>query len=220
MLIHNKIDSTRANGPGNRAGLWLQGCSLGCKGCWNPKTHLFDISKDIDVFQLEDWIMGLKDVEGLTFSGGEPMQQAPAVWMLMKRVHDVRPDFSFGMYTGYTLNELNDNKWKWKSALDDSWVRGSVELWNKVREHLDFAILGRYNQMVQLKTSPLLGSSNQKIEFFTSRYSQKDLAPQQIEFTVTPQGITVTGFPVGMHAELDAQLNNVEDDEQGELACV
>jgi anaerobic ribonucleoside-triphosphate reductase activating protein len=217
MLIHGRLESSLVNGPGNRAVLWTAGCSLGCKGCWNPDTHLFDTKKDVDLFQLEAWILGLKDIEGVTISGGEPMQQAPAVWMLMDMVKRSRPDLSFGMYTGYSTKELEEGRWKWKSAIDASWVRGSAELWNQVNKHLDFAILGRYNQLVQLKTSPLLGSSNQEIKFFTERYSQKDLSPQSIEFTVDEKGITVTGFPVGMHKELDRLLG---DDEQGEVACV
>lgn len=217
MLIHDKIASTRANGPGNRAGIWVQGCSLGCKGCWNPNTHLFNAKQDVDIFAIEDWILGLKDIEGVTWSGGEPMQQAPSLWLVMKRVHEQRPDLSFGMYTGYTLGELQEGRWKWKSALDDSWVRGTADLWLKVKEHLDFAILGRYNQLVQVTDQPLIGSANQKVEFFTDRYSQKDLSQQVIEFTISPGKITTTGFPVGISEKLDEKLG---DDEQGELACV
>jgi len=27
------------NGPGKRAVVWVQGCTLGCPGCFNPQTH-------------------------------------------------------------------------------------------------------------------------------------------------------------------------------------
>jgi anaerobic ribonucleoside-triphosphate reductase activating protein len=41
MLLHALIPASRANGPGIRAVVFFQGCSLGCPKCWNPKTHHF-----------------------------------------------------------------------------------------------------------------------------------------------------------------------------------
>ena len=39
MRIHKIIQKTRANGPGLRFGIWVQGCSIQCPGCINPQTH-------------------------------------------------------------------------------------------------------------------------------------------------------------------------------------
>lgn len=41
MLIHSFVPASRANGPGLRAVVYVQGCSLKCHGCWNPDTHSF-----------------------------------------------------------------------------------------------------------------------------------------------------------------------------------
>jgi anaerobic ribonucleoside-triphosphate reductase activating protein len=41
MLIHGFLGASRVNGPGMRAVLYFQGCSLRCKSCWNPKSHPF-----------------------------------------------------------------------------------------------------------------------------------------------------------------------------------
>ena len=41
MLLHVLIPASRANGPGSRAVLFFQGCSIGCPKCWNPSTHQF-----------------------------------------------------------------------------------------------------------------------------------------------------------------------------------
>ena len=41
MLLHALIPASRANGPGIRAVVFFQGCSIGCPKCWNPSTHQF-----------------------------------------------------------------------------------------------------------------------------------------------------------------------------------
>ncbi len=42
MLLHAFVPASRAkNGPGLRAVIYFQGCSLHCAGCWNPDTHKF-----------------------------------------------------------------------------------------------------------------------------------------------------------------------------------
>jgi pyruvate-formate lyase-activating enzyme len=39
LNLHALWPRSRANGPGVRMVLWLQGCTLGCPGCFNPATH-------------------------------------------------------------------------------------------------------------------------------------------------------------------------------------
>ena len=41
MLLHAFVPASRANGPGLRAVVYFQGCSLHCANCWNPATHKF-----------------------------------------------------------------------------------------------------------------------------------------------------------------------------------
>lgn len=42
MLLHAFVPATRANGPGLRAVIYFQGCTLNCSGCWNRRTHKFE----------------------------------------------------------------------------------------------------------------------------------------------------------------------------------
>lgn len=196
MLIHGKIASSSVNGPGNRAVIWLQGCSLGCKGCWNPETHLFHEKTRISIGEIQDWIKDLKDIEGITFSGGEPMQQAPYLYVLLAWIKKNRPELSIGMYTGYNKRELENGSFKWKSATDADWIRGSQELWLEIRNYLDFAVTGRYVETMACHDEPLRGSKNQEVLFFTERYNQSDLPSQSAEISVSEDGlIQITGFP-------------------------
>ena len=41
MLIHGFVSASRVNGPGLRAVIYFQGCTLGCRDCWNPDSHPF-----------------------------------------------------------------------------------------------------------------------------------------------------------------------------------
>jgi anaerobic ribonucleoside-triphosphate reductase activating protein len=221
MLIHGKIDSSSVNGPGNRAVLWFQGCSLGCVGCWNPESHAFHEKKRTSIGEIQDWILGLKDVEGITFSGGEPMQQAPYLYALVSFIREKRPDLSIGMYTGYTKKELENGTFKWKSAYDAEWQRGSKQLWTAIRGHLDFAVIGRYVASLACHNEPLRGSSNQEVLFLTEKYKQADLSPQAAEITVDDSGdIQITGYPTEKFLEVMKENKPVAPMSRKPVPCV
>jgi len=109
MLVHGFVPVSRANGPGRRAVLWFQGCTLNCSGCWNPASHPFDGGSPTAVNDIIQRVIGLHragDIDGLTFSGGEPMQQACSVLELIEGLRAAgASSLSFGMFTGYTLQD-------------------------------------------------------------------------------------------------------------------
>lgn len=197
MLIHGKIRDSEANGPGHRAVIHFQGCSLGCKGCWNPESHAFNERTRTSITEIQDWITSLEGVEGITFSGGEPMQQAPYLYVLLAWIRKNRPDLTIGMYTGYTKKELENGRFKWMSATENGdWEKGSVELWNEINKHLDFAVVGRYIQSMACHDEPLRGSRNQEVLFYTDVYTAESLSPQMAEVTIGEDAlIQITGYP-------------------------
>lgn len=155
--MHAFVPASVSNGPGCRAVVWVQGCTLNCLGCFNPETHAQSGGTDISVNELFTRILALGDtIEGITVSGGEPLQQMEAVVELLKRVK-YNSDLSVVLFTGYELDEVR--------SLDDS---GCLE------ELTDVLIAGRYQQSNR-KGSGLLGSANQKAVFFGDRYSIADL---------------------------------------------
>jgi anaerobic ribonucleoside-triphosphate reductase activating protein len=145
-------------------------------------------------------------LEGITLSGGEPMQQASEIESLLDWVHYYAPSLSVGMYTGYTRKELDEGRFQ---VFDGQEMKpGSIATWRGIQKHLDFAVMGRYNQLLTSSAQPLCGSSNQKIEFFSDRYTLKDFEPQFVEITILPgaAGTTLTGFPIGIHEQVTASL--------------
>ena len=195
MLLHALVPASRANGPGLRAMVYFQGCSLHCEKCWNPTTHKF---RGVEVPVLEvaqrfEEASQFESLEGATFSGGEPMQQAEALLELMRKFRRTAPTASLGMFTGYTEGELTSGQFVTRLG---STVERRCELWRAVRELLDFAVMGRYDQ-TQPAIAPLRTSRNQRLELFSSRYQEGDFGPQLVEISIEESGNSVlTGFPV------------------------
>lgn len=197
MLINSRIENSRSNGPGARAVLWTAGCSLRCPGCWNPETHAFSNSKETDVYGLVDWVLSIEGIEGVTLSGGEPFQQAPALFLFVTLLKERRPDFSIGAYSGYTLEQLKAGRWKWKSAYNSDWVKGTGKLAEEILGKMDFLIAGRFVQELVVNDKPLCGSANQQVHFLSDRYTDADLQQNTVELIIDPKKntIQITGFP-------------------------
>jgi anaerobic ribonucleoside-triphosphate reductase activating protein len=101
-----------ALGPGRRLGVWVQGCPLACPGCiardtWDPAG-----GREVAVADLTAiWQAAVNDgADGLTVSGGEPLEQAPALAAFLRAADRVRRwadrELDFLVYTGYELDEL------------------------------------------------------------------------------------------------------------------
>ena len=156
MLLHAFVPATRANGPGLRAVIYFQGCTLNCSGCWNRRTHKFEGQEVAvrDVAQRFEEARRLEMLEGVTFSGGEPMQQAEELLNLMDAIRQAAPSVSFGVFTGYTEAELVTGQYVTRPKAAPERKR---DLWRGVQRLLDFAVMGRYDEtqpsMEPLRTS-------------------------------------------------------------------
>ena len=63
-----------ANGPGQRAVIWVQGCTIGCSGCYNSVTHPHKIQTITSPEKLANWINSIEDIEGIKTSIGKIIQ--------------------------------------------------------------------------------------------------------------------------------------------------
>src|SRR5947209_4026178 len=194
MLIHGFVNGSRVNGPGLRAVVYFQGCKLGCNHCWNPAAHTFT-GNERSIAEVTGLVLSAhqeRALEGVTFSGGEPMQQADALLALIESSRDRLAQLSFGMYSGYSEEELSSGRYWCRSELTQ---RAKKDIWRSIRGHLDFAVLGRYvaaqPSMLDLRTS-----ANQKLTLFSGRYREEDFDAQEVEVYVDAYGrVQVTGFP-------------------------
>lgn len=169
---------SRANGPGERFVLWVQGCPLACPGCWNPDTWGFSPRELHSTDALLALITATPGIDGVTFTGGEPFAQAPALAVLAREVQALR--LSVFVFTGYTMTELQ--------------MEGATALLAQT----DVLVSGRYVERLRANGLPWRGSSNQRVWFISDRYSPEDLTEVVTEeIWLDPMGGGVmTGFPL------------------------
>lgn len=81
-----------ANGPGVRVSLFVSGCTLQCKGCFNPESWDFDAGKPFTEETVETIFRYLDEpyVAGLSILGGDPLEESnvPVVTDLARRVKE------------------------------------------------------------------------------------------------------------------------------------
>ena len=177
LKVHDFIPRSASNGPGLRAVLWTQGCTLGCDGCFNPETHPPNGGFEVSVDEMVSRILPLaKTLEGMTISGGEPLQQARSVTALICRVRR-RTDLSIIVFTGYAWHEIRRNR-----------------MIDGLLKHVDVMVCGRFDQSVPVHDH-LSSSANQTVHLLSTRYALSDLdAVPDSEVIIGPAGvITISG---------------------------
>ncbi|MDR1119236.1 MAG: radical SAM protein [Bifidobacteriaceae bacterium] len=84
--VNRVLAPVTALGPGRRLGLWVQGCSLRCPGCASRDTWLRGGGTTVAVTELAADLADRVEagsLTGLTVTGGEPLDQAPALKRLI-----------------------------------------------------------------------------------------------------------------------------------------
>ncbi len=146
---------TRTNGPGWRAAVWVQGCTIRCPGCFNPDTHPHERRRLWQPEKLAAHLME-GEVEGISVSGGEPFEQAAACARLASEAR--RLGGSVVTYSGYTFAHLK------RSLLPE--VRALLEV-------TDLLIAGPYVAALATDGRGWHGSRNQEFVFLTRRYDER-----------------------------------------------
>lgn len=93
-------------GPGRRLGIWLQGCSIHCKGCIAPENQPFDENFSVPLEILIDEITPVMNgASGITISGGEPFDQADILIDLLTEINQRGID-DILLYSGYDKEKI------------------------------------------------------------------------------------------------------------------
>ena len=158
LNIMGYVDESEVNGPGTRAVVWVQGCLRECPSCFNPSSWSFEINELVAVDSLVKKILSKERNEGVTFSGGEPFWQAPALANLARKVKAA--GLNVMSFTGFTLEQLQS---PYAPA-------GAQEL----LQELDILIDGPYIESLAINTpdSPV-SSSNQRVNIFNPDFKDR-----------------------------------------------
>lgn len=181
LNIMGYIDESEVNGPGCRAVVWVQGCLRECPGCFNPESWSFEINQLISIDNLAQKILSNPRNTGVTFSGGEPFWQAPALASLARQLKAA--GLNVMSFTGFTLEKLQS----------ESAPRGAQELLTQ----LDILIDGAFveSKAINSPNSPV-SSTNQRVHVFNpALQDQINWASDQIEIHVLKDGSRIiTGY--------------------------
>ncbi len=181
LNIMGYVNESEVNGPGIRAVVWLQGCQRKCDGCFNPGSWSFAINELISIDNLVEKILNNPKNTGVTFSGGEPFWQAPALTEVAKKVKVA--GLNVMSFTGFTLERLQS----------DYAPASSQEL----IKQLDILVDGAFvSNLAVNDPNSLVSSSNQKVRVLNPNFTERlDWASDQIEVHIQKDGSRIiTGF--------------------------
>lgn len=161
LKIGHWVPATRAEGPHQRAALWVSGCSIRCPGCCNPELFSREAGRERSLAQLKtDTRMAQREagIEGVSVLGGEPLEQWMALvpWLAWLRTQG----FGVIVFTGF--------RWPWIAK---------QPIYTELPELVDTLVDGPF-----VKTLPeeeggraVVGSSNQQLRHFSDRYQDPEL---------------------------------------------
>ena len=104
MRIAGIVQDSIVDGPGFRFALFTQGCSHNCEGCHNPQTHDFNGGTEMTVDEIVKKLLSNPLTDGITFSGGEPFEQASDCAEIAKIARE--NGLNVWAYSGYTFEQL------------------------------------------------------------------------------------------------------------------
>ncbi len=180
LNITSFVKSSRALGPGSRAVVWVQGCPLNCPGCiapsWIPFVDAQRISPEELLAKFD-----VQSIDGFTFSGGEPMEQAGGLARLIHLAR-LQKDINLICFTGYRYERLIKNPPN----------KGVTALLDQVDVLVDGPYIQKKNNSLGLR-----GSTNQRIIHLTNRLLSHDLEKQNrnMEVLVRDGELSIVGIP-------------------------
>ena len=173
-------------GPARRLVLFLQGCSIRCKGCANSALWEFGQGNDMSVEQILNLCEG---VDGITLLGGEPLDQAEKLLPIVSGLK--RLGKTVILFTGYNYKELSPTaRLIWRNS--------------------DIVIFGRYQQEKRSLYLQFRGSTNQKVYTHRGKYADYRVKDGHTEALIdldSSGSLTLRGF---CPDELSALLNQLK----------
>lgn len=173
LRVYKILKNTKVEGPGIRYCIWVQGCSRHCRGCQATHTWVHDGGKLLETDEIISDILSRKEkIEGITFLGGEPFEQAEALGKIAKEIK--KEGLSVLCFTGGLIEELKKDK-------------KNEELLNNT----DLLIDGAFDADKLDYSRPWCGSSNQRYHFLTERYNDEIFTKykNKVEVNISKNGL-------------------------------
>jgi anaerobic ribonucleoside-triphosphate reductase activating protein len=134
-------------GPGQRLGIWFQGCSIQCSGCISADTWTTGRGHTTLEALLEQITALLPKADGITISGGEPFDQPAALVALLAALRE-RTSADILVYSGYAHEDLDATLQRAQGLID--------------------ALISDPFELHSAHSRPLRGSDNQRMHILTA----------------------------------------------------
>ena len=189
LRVFNILKNTKVEGPGRRYCIWVQGCSRHCKGCQAVHTWSHRGGKLLEVSDVISDILVQKNIEGVTFLGGEPFEQAEALGEIAEVVK--KAGLSVLCFTGGLIEDLR-----------------LKPLNKKLLDNIDLLIDGEFMLDKVDYSRPWCGSSNQRYHFLTDRYNEGifEKYKNKVELNISKNG-TVFMNGMGNFEEIQQKID-------------
>lgn len=151
------IKEDTVNGPGFRTTLFVSGCTLACKGCFNQESWPFDAGQPFDNAAMYDVIDSCEPdhIDGMSILGGDPCNPLN-IWHVIELCLFFRNKYgsskTIWLWSGYKRSHI------------EKMGGGPVLL-----ELIDTLVDGPYIESMRDSGLEYRGSSNQKIIHFTNK---------------------------------------------------
>jgi len=165
LQIYHYETGVEVLGKGKRFALWVQGCNKRCFNCLVPDS--WDLNGGESV-RVEELARKVKNVDGVTISGGEPFLQSLALARFLDLLDD-RLDVI--VYSGFKYDEIVKDEQK-----------------RELLDRIDLLIDGEYVDSLNVD-EPMIGSSNQNIYILSDKGKElaeymQSLSGREVEFRV------------------------------------
>lgn len=169
MRIAGMIPHSSVNGPGVRFVVFFQGCPHHCKNCQNPETWNPATGMEMDVDFLIKQITETKFIDGVTFSGGDPIFQPKALLQIAKACKE--KGIGTWCYTGWLYEEI------------ESGALGAEA--KEALSYIDVLVDGPFVAELLSDRCIYRGSSNQRlVDVVRSRQEGKTVEVETLDFGI------------------------------------
>lgn len=142
------IEESIVDGTGIRLVVFCQGCRHNCRNCFSPQTHSFTGGQEYAMEHIIGLISENPLLQGITFSGGDPWEQADKCSYIAGRVKQMGLDV--WCYTGYVFEDILaelENRKGWQAFI----------------KNIDVLVDGKYEDANRSLLLPFRGSGNQRL---------------------------------------------------------
>lgn len=162
MNYADYYDCDICNGKSVGMSLFVSGCPIHCKGCFNPETWDFNYGKkwtqEIENKFID--LVGRSYIKRVSFLGGSPLcdENVVQVSEIIKKIKSKYPEKKIWVYTGYTWESINN-----QVATDDLDTTIIHDARNEILNNIDVLVDGNYDYTQKDITIAFRGSRNQRI---------------------------------------------------------